>query len=199
MKINVEIKPVGNRYGTAGWLQKQISTCKIRFRESNTFYIPPWSTCGSVPKVQTHGLVIYDDNEHSALIAYRTCDGIYECNVEKALGNDVNSHWCLNLTKAAINVIKRICISWIKKVQEDGIFFEALESYVESETETFKLYPWFVSKEEILYRADEIKKECKGLTDPDSLHKAIDAVCRTNPSLEEKTEKEIADESNKNY
>lgn len=112
MKIVIDIKSVGIRYGTVGWLKNQISSGEIWFEESNNYYVPIWDSYNVEERTLTHGLVIRD-NKHSALIAYRNMDGGYKYNVKAALGCSPEAHWCLNLTAAAQGALEEICEEWI--------------------------------------------------------------------------------------
>ena len=115
MEVIVNIKEIGSRYGTVGWMREQLENGTIQLKESNNYFLPYWSNTRS-SKIKTHGLVIYD-SDHSALIAYRELDGTYECDIENALGDKPYSHWCLNLTKAAKEALREICERWIEKVE----------------------------------------------------------------------------------
>lgn len=116
MDIKVNIKAAGYRYGTSGWLKNQIESKKIWFEESNNYYIPIWSFDNTLGNVKTHGLVIRD-NGNSALIAYRNIEGDYKYNISNSLGNDEFSHWHLNLTEAAKDILCTICEEWIAKME----------------------------------------------------------------------------------
>lgn len=118
MDICVNIKSIGVRYGTSGWLKDQIESGKIRFEESNDYYIPFWSSYDTVSCIRTHGLIMRDD-KNSALIAYRNADGEYRYNINDALGCEPYSHWCLSLTEAAKDSLRTICEEWIEKVESE--------------------------------------------------------------------------------
>ena len=118
MEIKVNIKSVGTRYGTSGWLKEQIERGKIRFEESNDCYIPFWSCYDRADNIRTHGLVMRDD-KNSALIAYRNAEGEYRYNISDALGSEPYSHWCLSLTEAAKDSLRTICEEWIEKVESE--------------------------------------------------------------------------------
>lgn len=117
MNINVNIKNIGCRYGTVGWLREQLESKSIWLEESNNYYIPTWGAC-EYDDIKTHGLVIRD-GKHSALIAYRDDEGDYVYNVSEALGCTPYSHWCLNLTEAAKDALREICKAWIEKVESE--------------------------------------------------------------------------------
>ena len=115
MEIKVNIKSLGFRYGTSGWLKNQIDNGNIWFEESNDYYIPIWSSC--IPQVKTHGLVMRDD-KNCALIAYRNFNGEYKYNIDEALGDDEYiNYWCLNLTEVAKDILCTICKDWIAKME----------------------------------------------------------------------------------
>lgn len=117
MEIKVNIKSVGLRHGTSGWLKNQIESEKIWFEESNDYYIPIWSPYWDPYRnIKTHGLVIRD-GKNSALIAYRNTEGEYVYNVSASLGSGEFSHWPLNLTEAAEDSLREICKKWVEKME----------------------------------------------------------------------------------
>lgn len=118
MEIKLNIKSVGFRYGTSGWLKNQIENGKIWFEESNDYYIPLWDSYNIAGNIRTHGLIICD-GKNSALIAYRNIDGEYKYNVDDALGSEPYSYWYLNLTEAAKDILRSICAEWIEKVEAE--------------------------------------------------------------------------------
>lgn len=120
MKTTINIKSIGKRYGTVGWLKQQFEEGNIILEESNNFYIPWWSN-GCIPYTQTHGLVMRDkEDKHSVLIAYRNMDGEYKYAVQKAIKDTEFSHWTLALTDAAIEVLEAICDKWIDMQPDDS-------------------------------------------------------------------------------
>lgn len=118
MNLNINIKKVGFKYGTIGWLRNAIATGDIILYEANSWYIPIWGNDYGHSKILTHGLVISDkEKKNNALLAYRKINGEYGYSVKNALAEDDFGHWALCLTDAAINALENICEAWME-IQE---------------------------------------------------------------------------------
>lgn len=120
MNTTINIKAIGVKFGTVGWLKQQLESGELILEESNDYYIPIWSNCYIPVPIKTHGLIIRDKSgKNSALLAYRTLDGDYKYNISAPLSADEFAHWPMALTDAAKDALRDICSAWIDNQTED--------------------------------------------------------------------------------